>query len=119
MTKTKRRQLSAKVHELFQLLLEHPEGLSTKDMWSQLEAAHNGNGANRNGANGNSANGLNGANGFTPSFEEFSFFCVGAIKAGWLVVERNHWSVSSEGKAAFANYGDAEQFITEAGKRST
>src|SRR6185295_8993688 len=113
MTKTKRRQLTAKVHELFQLLLEHPEGLSTKDMWSQLEAAHDG-----NGANGNSANGQNGANGFTPSFEEFSFFCVGAIKAGWLVVERNHWSVSSEGKEAYENYGDAEQFITEAGKRS-
>jgi hypothetical protein len=117
MTKTKRRQLTAKVHELFQLLLEHPEGLSTKDMWSRLEPAHNGNGGNGNGANGqNSANGLKVAG---PSFEEFSFFCVGAIKAGWLVVERNHWSVSSEGKEAYENYGDAEQFITEAGKRST
>ena len=106
MKKTKRRQLTARVHELFQLLLQHPGGLSTKDMWSQLELSHHaGNG--------------NGANGLSPSFEEFSFFCVGPIKAGWLVVERNHWTVSAEGKVAYENYRDAQQFITEAGKRST
>lgn len=106
MNKTKRRQLTARVHELFQLLLQHPGGLSTKDMWSQLELSHRaGNG--------------NGANGSSPSFEEFSFFCVGPIKAGWLLVERNHWTVSSEGKEAYENHPDAQQFITQAGKRST
>src|SRR6185436_14811377 len=40
-------------------------------------------------------------------------------KAGWLVVERNHWTVSSEGKEAYENYQDAQQLIAEAGKRST
>ena len=78
-------------------------------MWSQLELVHR----LENGNNGN------GANGSTPSLEEFSFYCVGPIKAGWLVVERNHWSVSAAGKEAYENYRDAQQFITEAGKRST
>ncbi|MGH9932731.1 MAG: hypothetical protein ACREA9_26305 [Pyrinomonadaceae bacterium] len=109
MTKTKRRHLTARVHQLFQLLLQHPGGLSTSDMRRQLELSQHA----ENGPNGNSANGS------TPSFEEFSFFCVGPIKAGWLVVERNHWTVSSEGKEAYENYGDAQRFITEAGKRST
>jgi hypothetical protein len=119
MTKTKRQKLTNKVHELFQLLLQHPAGLSTKDMWSRLEhstAAQNG--ANGNGASGNGANGHS-ANGALLSFDEFSFYCVGPIKAGWLVVERNHWIVSAEGKKAYESYADAQQFINEAGKRST
>jgi len=109
MTKTKRSQLTTKVHHLFQLLLKHPGGLSTKDMWNQIEVAHRA----ANGVNGN------GANGSTPSFEEFSFFCVGPIKAGWLVVERNHWTVSPAGKEAYEKYGDPQTFIAEVGKRST
>ncbi|HEV7744022.1 MAG TPA: hypothetical protein VGO56_03400 [Pyrinomonadaceae bacterium] len=109
MKKNTRQQLSGKIQQLFQLLLQHPEGLSTKDMWSQLQPSN----PSDNGANGN------GNNGSSLSFEEFSFFCVGPIKAGWLVVERNHWSASTEGKKAFENYPDAQQFVTEAGKRST
>ena len=55
----------------------------------------------------------------TPSFEEFSFFCVGPIKAGWLVVERNQWTLSAAGRSACENYRDAQQLMTEAGKHST
>jgi hypothetical protein len=109
MTKSKRRQLTLKVHQMFQLLLQHPGGLSTKDLWSQLQQTqHAGNG-----------NGNGNGNGASPSFEELSFFCVGPIKAGWLVVERNQWTVSPEGKKAFAGYSSPQQLIAEAGKRST
>ena len=106
MTKTKRQQLTMKVTELFQLLLQHPGGLSSKDIWSRLEHSQQA----KNG---------NGANGSRPSFDEVSFYSVGLIKAGWLVVERNHWTVSAAGKEAFEKYPEAQQFITEAGKRST
>jgi len=109
MTKTKKQQLALKVHQLFQLLLQHPGGLSTADVWLQLEQSQRAN----NGSNGN------GITRSHLSFEEFSFFCVGPIKAGWLRVERNHWSVSAEGKAAFEQHDGAQQFIAEAGKRST
>lgn len=105
MIKTKRQQLTLKVHRLFQLLLKHPGGLDSKEMWSQLEASNdNGNG------NGQHAK---------TSFEEFSFFCVSPIKAGWLVVERNRWTVSEQGQQAFAQFSDPQQFMTEVGKQST
>ncbi|HEY6230098.1 MAG TPA: hypothetical protein VIW64_02430 [Pyrinomonadaceae bacterium] len=109
MTKSKRQQLTLKVHQMFSLLLEHPGGLSTKELWTQLQTPHPGNG------NGNG----NGETGASLSFEELSFFCVGPIKAGWLLVERNHWTVSSEGQKAFVSYSSPRQFIAEAGKRST
>ena len=37
MTKSKKEQLTLKVHQVFQLLLDHPQGLPTKDLWSALE----------------------------------------------------------------------------------
>ncbi|HEY8185410.1 MAG TPA: hypothetical protein VIF64_05050, partial [Pyrinomonadaceae bacterium] len=109
MTTTKREQLTIKVHQLFQILLQHPGGLSTSDLWSQLERIdHPDERSNGNGANGKSL-----------SFEDFSFSCVAPIKAGWLVVERNHWNLSNEGKSAYENYSDPHQLMIEAGKRST
>jgi hypothetical protein len=108
MTKTKRCQQTLRVHQLFRILGQHPEGLSTKDMWSQLELLHHAE---------NSSNG-NGAKGSSSSFEEFSFFCVGPIKAGWLVVERNRWTLSITGRNAFQTYDDPHQLMTEAAKQS-
>lgn len=103
---TKRQHLVANVQRVFQILVEHPDGLSSKDLWEQLAAHHSTNGGNHN------------SNGDSPSFEELSFSCVGPIKAGWLVVERNHWVLSTEGKRAYENYGDPQQLMTESGKRS-
>lgn len=103
---TKRQHLVANVQRVFQILAEHPDGLSSKDLWEQLAAHHSTNGGDDN------------SNGDSPSFEELSFFCVGPIKAGWLVVERNHWVLSTEGKRAYENYADPQQLTTESGKRS-
>lgn len=106
MTKTNKQQLAEQVHKLFQILLQHSGGLSAKDLWSQLESAHQpGNG--------------NGASNTSSSFEELSFFCVGPIKAGWLLVERSHWTVTPEGKAAYENYDSPQQFINAAAQQST
>src|SRR6185295_7029437 len=96
MTTPKRRQLTLRVHQLCQILLQHPGGLSTSDLWSQLEELQHA----ENGSNGN------GANGKALSFEDFSFFCVGPIKAGWLVVERNQWSLTQSGRTAYEAYAD-------------
>jgi hypothetical protein len=112
MTKTKRRQQTLRVHQLFQILEQHPEGLSTRDMWSQLELLHHAEPGSKGNGNGN------GANGSSSSFEEFSFFCVGPIKAGWLIVERNHWSLSVAGRNAYETYNDPQQLMTEAARQS-
>jgi len=101
---TKRQHLVANVQRVFQILAEHPDGLSSKDLWEQLAAHHSTNGGDHS------------SNGSSLSFEELSFFCVGPIKAGWMVVERNHWVLSTEGKRAYENYGDPRQLMTESGK---
>lgn len=107
MTKTKKEQLTLKVHQVFQLLLQHPTGLPTKDLWAELERLSH---LEQNG-NGNGNHG--------PSFDELSFFCVGPIKAGWLAVERNNWTISDAGKSAFETYRDPQQLMNAAAKQST
>jgi hypothetical protein len=104
---TKRQHLVANVQRVFQILADHPDGLSSKDLREQLAVHHSTNGGDHK------------SNGDSPSFEELSFFCIGPIKAGWLVVERNHWVLSTEGKRAFENYSDPKRLVTESGKRST
>lgn len=89
--------------------MQHPGGLSTKNLWSQLELVHQA----ENGSNGN------GASGSSFSFEEFSFFCVGPIKAGWLVVERNLWTLSTAGRNAYKTHTDPHRLMTEAARQST
>ena len=108
MRTTNKQQLAAEVQRIFQILLQQPGGLTTSDLWLQLERFH----SKENGTNGNGASAL------TPSFEELSFFCVGPIKAGWLVVERNLWTLSPAGRNAYENYGHPLQLMTEAGKLS-
>jgi hypothetical protein len=104
MTKTRKEQLTRKVHQVFQLLLAHPTGLPTKDLWAEIErlshVEENGNGA-------------------ATSFDEFSFYCVAPIKAGWLAVERNNWTISAAGRSAFETYNDPHQLMNAAAKQST
>ena len=97
------------VQRVFQLLAQHPQGLSSNDLWDELTKslhASNGNGS----GNGKS---------LLSSFEVFTFSCVGPIKAGWLSAERNHWSLTAEGKKAFESFTDARQLVDEAGKLSS
>ena len=51
------------------------------------------------------------------------FSTIGAVKAGWLVKEKGHWSLTEEGRNAYAKFSDPEAFYVEtsrlyrAGKR--
>ncbi len=96
------------MQRIFQILVQHPGGLTTSDLWNQLELFHPA----ENGTNGNGSS-------RAPSFEELSFFCVGPIKAGWLVVERNLWRLTPAGRDAYEKYSDPLQLVTQAGKRTT
>lgn len=103
----KRRHLVENVQRVFQILLKHPDGLSSKELWELLKPSHQSTNGGEHSSNGNSL-----------SFEELSFSCLGPIKAGWLVVERNHWIISTSGRLAYQDYSDPQQLLTEAGKRS-
>jgi len=44
-------------------------------------------------------------------FEKIARFAtLGPVKAGWLVKQKGRWTVSEEGRAAYASYPDAEAF---------
>ncbi len=100
--------MAANVQRVFQILAEHPEGLVSNELWEQLALSQS------NGSNGNGHSDPD-----LLSFERLSFACVGPIKAGWLVVERNRWILSTEGREAYENYHDPEELMNQAGKRSS
>src|SRR5438128_10806021 len=104
---SKKQKLAMTVQRVFQILAQHPRGLSSNELWDELTSAHHLSNSNGNG------------NSVLSSFENFTFSCVGPIKAGWLSAERNHWMLTTEGKKAFESYTDAEQLLAEAGKRSS
>ncbi len=102
-----KQKVALTVQRVFQILAQHPQGLSSNDLWDELNNSLHASNGNGNGK------------GLLSSFENFTFSCVGPIKAGWLSAERNHWTLTEEGKKAFANYAEAQQLVDEAGKLSS
>ncbi|WP_242333339.1 restriction endonuclease [Anaeromyxobacter sp. SG66] len=92
------------VRKLFEILIDHPEGMAAKDA---LAATANAvtmteweRGAYANGAR---------------RFEKnVRFATVDTVKAGWLVKTKGTWVVTDAGKAAFKKHRDPEQFYREA-----
>jgi hypothetical protein len=97
----------AMIHEIFGMLMEHPEGLSTRDIWERLKIWQ----AQEFGSNGNK-------NQILPSFEQASFRCVAPIRAGWLQIDHHHWSLSEEGKKAYHQYSDPVELMNQAARYS-
>ena len=111
MRMSNKQKLAMTVQRVFQILMQYPHGLSSNDLWDELTKSLHSPSGNGNGTgNGNSV---------LSSFENFTFSCVGPIKAGWLLAERNHWTLTKEGKKAFADYADAQQLVDEAGRLSS
>jgi hypothetical protein len=88
------------VRKVFELLLDHPEGLSIRAILDrigetdQLSEKH------------------------LDRFEEVMRGCVAPIKAGWLLAGKHHLTISDEGKQALTLYQDPARFMQEAGRRS-
>lgn len=106
MRMSSKQRLAITVQRVFQILAQHPQGLSSDDLWKELT-----NSLHALSGNGNGESAL-------ASFENFTFFCVGPIKAGWLSAERNHWSLTTEGKKAFEDFADAQKLVDEAARLS-
>lgn len=96
------------IREIFGMLVEHPDGLSTGDIWERLQRWQMKEFEGREGAKGP----------LLRSFEQVSFRCVAPIRAGWLHIDRNRWRLSDEGKKAYFEYSDPIQLMNEAGRHS-
>jgi hypothetical protein len=99
MQQKKRRHTGVLVRGLFEVLLDHPEGLPIR---AALETCLPG------GSNAES----------TRLGEQLLRGCVAPIKAGWLKVNGNGFVVSQEGKLAYQRYSDPEDFLLRASKHS-
>jgi len=94
------------VRKVFEILLEHPDGLRAKEVLERAEKSltlsdfEKSTYPNR------------------PDVRRFEktvrFASIPHVKAGWLVKSRGRWSVTEEGKQAYRQFKDPEQFDREA-----
>jgi restriction system protein len=93
---------------VFEILMEHPDGLRAKEVLARLEksvpptefeqATYPKNPDQRR-------------------FEKIvRFSTINTVKAGWLVKDKGQWSLTDEGRDAFRKYPSPEQFAQEAGR---
>ena len=99
MQQTKRRHTGVLVRGLFEVLLEHPDGLPVDiALQSCLRSVSNAD-SRRVG-------------------EQLLRGCVAPMKAGWLVMNGSGFRLSPTGKQAFQTYSDPDDFILRAGQHS-
>ena len=96
------------VRAVFDVLIEHPDGLPAKDVLQRvagrlkLSEFEKADYPNRPGVR---------------RFEKHvRFATIKAVKAGWLLKKKGEWIITSEGADAFKKYSDPEQLEREAGK---
>ena len=104
MAEVTRRRTGEHLRALFQILLEHPEGMPARDALAALvskveltdyEAGNYESGGRR--------------------FEKIiRFATVDCVKAGWLQKQKGRWSITDEGQKAYLDLPDPEQFYRTA-----
>jgi hypothetical protein len=99
MHQNKRRHTGVLVRGLFEVLLDHPEGLPIKAALQRCLRQVSNSDSTRVG-------------------EQLLRGCVAPIKAGWLLTDGNGFSISQEGKLAYQRYSDPDDFLLRAGKHS-
>lgn len=94
------------VRGVFQILMNHRDGLPSREVLKQLESIvpptpfENSEYPNRPGVR---------------RYEHIvRFSTISAVKAGWLIKERGKWSISEQGLEAWKRYQDPEEFARQA-----
>ena len=106
MAEITRKRSGELVRGVFQILLNHPEGLRAKELLQKLEELvpptdfEASNYPNR------------------PNVRRYEkivrFSTIAAVKAGWLVKSKGSWWLTDEGRSAFEKFQDPEDFSREA-----
>jgi hypothetical protein len=94
----KRKKTGVLVRGLFAMLMDRPEGVAVDVALERLSYAENGD--------------------QTQLYDQLMRECVAPIKAGWLSGNNCYFTLSQEGRIAFENYPDPEEFIGQAGRLS-
>lgn len=104
MAEVTRKRTGEHLRVLFQILMEHPDGMRARDALAELasrvtltpyEAGSYAAGGRR--------------------FEKIiRFSTIDCVRAGWLQKQTGRWSITEEGQEAYRAYPDAEQFYRTA-----
>src|SRR5262245_36839274 len=90
---------------VFQILLSHPDGLPAKEVLARLQGAVPPTEFEKT------------MYPERPNVRRYEkivrFSTIGPVKAGWLTKNKGLWSLSDEGRKAFAQYSDPERFASE------
>jgi hypothetical protein len=95
----RRKDTGILVRGLFEVLLEHPDGLPIHDALETSLAKLSTDKTKQ-------------------LSEQLLRGCVAPIKAGWLVIDERAFILSNEGRRAYQQHRDPEEFLTTAGKQS-
>lgn len=91
------------LRKLFEVLIQHPEGLQAREALGKVRAAL----TLSEYENGTTASGAN-------RFEKtLRFHTVDAVKADWLVKHKGIWTVTEVGRQAYRRFQDPEAFYRE------
>jgi len=107
MAEITRKRSGELVRAVFKLLLSHQDGLQAKEVLKQVEAIVPPTvfeAANYPGTNNR-------------RYERIiRFSTIGPVKAGWLIKDKGQWTLTDDGKRAFQQFTDPEQFMQESGR---
>lgn len=96
------------IRAVFEVLIEHPDGLPAKDVLQTV--------ANRVTLSDFEKADYPNRPGIRRFEKHVRFASIKAVKAGWLLKKKGDWILSEDGRSALKKYTDPEQFEREAGK---
>ena len=106
MAEVTRRRSGELVRGVFQILMEHPDGLRAKDVLRRLEEVVPPTEFEASTYPGR------------PNIRRYEkivrFSTITVVKAGWLVKNKGLWSLTDRGRVAFEKFTDPEEFSREA-----
>lgn len=96
------------LRQVFQILLDHPEGLQAKEVLERVERSLPLTDFEKSTYSAR------------PNIRRFEkivrFATISTVKAGWLQKNKGQWIATEEGKQAFSRFVDPERFTLEARK---
>jgi restriction system protein len=105
MAEVTRKRLGQLVRAVFEILLDKPEGMQIKEIIPALEA--------KVGLTDFERSDYPKFPGIRRFDKIIRFATIAPVKAGWLVKSRGLWTLTAEGKSAYAKYKDPEEFTEQ------
>ncbi|GIU84544.1 MAG: hypothetical protein KatS3mg008_1319 [Acidimicrobiales bacterium] len=107
--KISKRRRGELLRALFEVLMEHPDGLHSREAISEVQKRIPFT-EYELGYFPSNPNETRGA-------ISIRFYTIGCVKAGWMTKSRAAWRLTEEGKKAFSQYRDPEEFMREIDRR--